>query len=85
MVDGHRSENGNSQTLDTTRSSDFPDVALHRRHRTIHRFWFSELREGKNHKGSKAEENSFQKKDLETGSMDETMEDLPDSHGSDSS
>jgi hypothetical protein len=84
-VDGHRSKNGNDLTLDTTRSGDFPGVGFHRRHRTVHPFWFSELCEGKNNRGSKAGENGFQTEDLETGSTDATTEDLPDSHGSDNS
>jgi hypothetical protein len=46
-VDGHRSENGNVQTLDTTLSGDVPSVGLHIRHGIVHRFWFSELHEGK--------------------------------------
>jgi hypothetical protein len=84
-VDGHRSKNGNNLMLDKTHLGDFPGVGFHRRHITVHPFKFSELREGKNNRGSKVGAKSFQTEDLETGSTDTTTEDLPDSHSSDSS
>jgi hypothetical protein len=77
IVDGHRSENGNGQTLDTTRSGDFPSVGFHRRHRTVHWFWFSELHEGKTTEVPKQRQTVFQTEDPETGSTDATTEDQP--------
>jgi hypothetical protein len=84
-VDGHRSKNGNRPDTRHNTLRRFPRCQFHKRHRTVHSFRFSELREGKNNRGSKVGENSFQIEDLETGSTNATTEDLPDSHGSDRS